>query len=167
MLLSTPRPRIALLPALLLVLATGCGGGSSPTSPATGQSFEMTTAQVVVDGQVLNGATVPMHQGGATRFEARLEADGLPARGGTVYCRYDRPGGGMGGMHRQGVFTMYDDGTHGDHTPGDGLYCLEDDRGEYGCHGDSAGPGEYRYEFWGEHPAHGQTAHHQVTVTVR
>jgi len=161
--MKTPDARF-LLP-LALFLAVGCnGGGSSPTSPA-GQSFAMTSAAVVVDGQTVNGMTMPaVHGGGPTRFEARLELDGRPATGGVVYCDYDRPGMGM---HRQGRFTMYDDGTHGDHTPGDGLYCLQDDLREYGCHGDGAGPGDYHYEFWGEHPAHGATAHRQVTVVVR
>jgi len=143
-----------------------CGGGhSSPTSPAATR-FEMTSEQVVLDGQVLNEQTVPMYHGsGSTRFEARLALDGAPAAGGVVYCQYDRPGGM--GMHGTGVFTMYDDGTHGDRTAGDGLYCFEDDRDEYGCHGPGAGSGEYHYEFWGQHPAWGTTEHHRVTVTVR
>jgi hypothetical protein len=148
------------------LLLAACGGGrSSPTSPAAAR-FMMTSEQVVLDGQVLNDRTVTMYQGaGSTRFEARLALDGAPATGGTVYCRYDRPG--AMGMHGQGTFTMYDDGTHGDQTPGDGLYCLQDDRDEYGCHGPGAGPGDYHYEFWGEHPGWGTTEHHRVTVTVR
>lgn len=147
-------------------LLSGCdGSASSPAAPSRA-TFEMTAAQVVVDGQVVNGTEVPARdEGPPTRFEARLEADHRPVTGGVVYCQYERPDGH--GMHRQGVFTMYDDGTHGDHTPGDGLYCLSDDRSQYGCHGDGAGPGTYHYEFWGRHPSWGETAHHRVTVTVR
>jgi len=161
----TIRGSLALLP--LLIGFAGCSdGGSTSTSPATPR-FEVASAAVVVDGQVVNGQSIPMHHDGTpTRFEARLHIDGQPVAGGTVYCQYDRPGG-MGGMHGQGTFTMYDDGSHGDPTPGDGLYCYQDDRDQYGCHGEGAASGEYHYEFWGRHHAYGETAHQRVTVTVR
>ena len=150
--------------ACVLALAA-CGGASGTTSPGASR-LEMTSAQIVLAGQVLNGQTTTMYQGAdPTRFEARLERAALPATGGTVYCRYDRPG--SMGMHGQGTFMLYDDGTHGDRMPGDGLYCFEDDLGQYGCHGPGAGIGEYRYDFWGEHPEWGSTEHHGVTVTVR
>lgn len=155
------------LPALLLPLFAGCccSGGSTPTPPAVPQ-LELVSAEVVVGGQVLNGPTIPMHHAsGPTRFEARLHVDGRPATGGVVYCQYERPGGM--GRHGHGTFAMCDDGTHGDGVSNDGLYCLEDDREEYGCHGDGAGPGEYQYEFWGHHAAFGDTTHRRVTVTVR
>ncbi len=157
-----------LAPCALLLVAAGCGGGdgSTPTSPAA-PLFALASVEVVVDGQVVNGMTVDMHQGGgATRFEARLHVDGQPASGGVAYCRYDLPGGGRM-MQRQGVFSMFDDGTHGDRIPGDGVYCYQDDRAEYGCHGEAAGAGEYHYEFWGQHQAYGETMHRQVTVIVR
>ncbi|GMU66840.1 MAG: hypothetical protein AMXMBFR36_31140 [Acidobacteriota bacterium] len=154
----------AFLAAVALVAACD-GSGSAPTSPAR-STFDLTSAEILVDGQVVNGAVLPAHHDGApTRFEARLESGGRPVEGGVVYCQYQRPG--SHGMHHQGVFALHDDGTHGDRTPGDGLYCLDDDRGQYGCHGDGAGPGTYHYEFWGRHPSWGETEHHRVTVTVR
>jgi hypothetical protein len=76
-------------------------------------------------------------------------------------------GQGMGSGHHQGRFQLYDDGTHGDHVPGDGLYCFEDFAAEYGCHGPKAQPGEYHYEFWGEHQQDGHHSNrHRVTVTL-
>jgi hypothetical protein len=158
-----------LAPLALLLVQAGCGGGgSTPTAPAA-PAFQMSSAAVVVDGVTVNGATVsPHHGGGPTRFEARLQIGGQAATGGAVYCRYELPNGG-GMMQHQGLFTMYDDGTHGDAAPGDGLYCYQDqaEREQYGCHDNAAGPGEYQYEFWGQHHAYGETEHHRVTVTVR
>jgi len=133
--------RHLVLPALFVpLLAVGCSGdgGSTPTAPAAPQ-LELASAEVVVDGRA--------------------------AIGGVVYCQYERPGGM--GMHGRGTFALYDDGTHGDGVPNDGLYCFEDDRAEYGCHGDGAGPGDYHYEFWGRHAAFGESAHRRVTITVR
>lgn len=164
-----PRPTRSRALQLLAVagvgLALACdGSSSSPTAP-TRVTFVMTSAEVQIDGQVVNGTVLPAHHDGSpTRFEAHLEADGRPVTGGVVYCQYERPGAGM---HHQGVFALHDDGTHGDRIPGDGLYCLRDDREQYGCHGGGAGPGTYHYEFWGRHPAWGETDHHRVTVTVR
>jgi hypothetical protein len=57
--------------------------------------------------------------------------------------------GHMGGYMHQGEFYCYDDGTHGDPVPGDGIYCFVDEMQQYGCHSADARPGEYRYEFCG------------------
>ena len=55
----------------------------------------------------------------------------------------------MGGGY-QGTTLCYDDGTHGDDIPGDGLYHFMDPQNQIGCHGYDAPRGEYQYHFWCE-----------------
>jgi hypothetical protein len=121
-------------------------------------------ASVIVDGQTVNGMTLPtgteVH---GTRFRRRRDAIGARS-GAQVWLRYERPGT-MGMMGKSGVVMLYDDGTHGDHAPGDGLYCLYDERDADGCHGSGAPMGDYHYEFWGSH-SQGESNHMRVTVTV-
>lgn len=152
---------VTLLAAVLLVGGLGCGGdGSSPTQPDAA-TLTLTTAAVTVDGTLYNGGTY--HHGGghgdSTRFEARLMLSGAPAPGARVWVAYGQ--GMMGGR-----FALYDDGTHGDHEPGDGLYCLEDFDGEYGFHHAGAHHGTYHYDFWGELHGMAESNHRGVTVQV-
>lgn len=149
------------------VLVAGCSG--DPTGPAMPEMM-LTQPQVMVDGQVMNGQTVSVGHGagGSTLFQAHLQdMHGRPVVGGVVKVRYERPGGmGMMMGARNGEFRLYDDGTHGDPVPGDGIYCFEDWEAMYGCHEWGLGTGPYHYEFWGEdHEGH-QSNHHRVTVTL-
>lgn len=163
----------AILPVLLAaLLATtlaacgGDGGGSSPTAPEN-RTLALTSASVLVDGAPVspNGTFHHNHGGtaGATRFEARLAQEGHPAPGYRVQVRFERPGGMM---HRSGSFFLYDDGTHGDHVPGDGLYCLEDPDGIYGFHHMGARHGGYQYDFCGLYGDGAETNHRLFHVTV-
>lgn len=152
--------------ALVALLATaGCGGSDGPTAPRRSE-VAVTNASVMVNGQIVNGQTLPrVHgQGGTTRFEASLMLGGRPAPGQVVRVRFDRPGPGM--MNTTGTFSLYDDGTHGDRMPGDGIYCYEDTAGQYGCHSEDAQPGQYHYDFSGMHESMHESNHMQVTVTV-
>lgn len=157
---------IALTVGLVAVVACG-GGGSDPASPSA-SPLVLASASVRVDGTpVGNGQTFHHGQGPAgasTLFEARLERDGVPVTGETVFCDYDGPG--MGGMHHQGRFGLYDDGTHGDPVAGDGLYCLQDFGGEYGFHHRGAAHGRYHYDFYGQGRQGGQTNHRVIEITV-
>jgi hypothetical protein len=101
----------------------------------------------------------------STRFQATLWRDGARAPGQIVHMRYTKPGT-MGMMGSTGVITLYDDGTHGDLHPGDGIYCFEDFRNQYSCHGTDAPMGNYHYEFWGEDHMGHQSNHMSVEVTV-
>ena len=152
---------------LIVVLAVGCSGDgdSGPTAPEN-QEIVLSTASISVNGSVVNGQTLPQGhgEGGSTRFEAEMMSNGLPSTGATVWMQYDRPMG-MGMMRHTGRVELYDDGTHGDRVAGDGLYCLEDFEGEYGCHSKRAEMGEYHYEFYGEHDDGHESNH--MTVTVR
>jgi hypothetical protein len=151
----------------VVLLSSGCNGSSvTPTEPATAE-LSITSAQVLVGSSVVNGQTLPQGhgEGESTRFEAQLMANGARATGATVWMQFDRPRG-MGMAHHVGRIPLYDDGTHGDRVAGDGLYCYQDDVGEYGCHGGDAEPGEYHYEFFGEHPDGHETNHMLVTVAI-
>lgn len=156
-----------------LAACGGGGGGSSPTDPAN-PALSLTAASVVAGSQAFQGGTQSTyHQGtnapanGTTRFEATLVRDGVPATGHDVEVTFDMPmGGGMmaGGGH--GTFHLYDDGTHGDQTPGDGIYCYADDDGSYGFHHQGAHHGDYHYDFFGIRPDGGQTNHLMINIDV-
>lgn len=152
----------------LLILVAACSDSSSQSPTAPGPSpLVLQSASVSIDGQNVTNGTWN-HQGHAaasTRFEARLHQDGMPVTGQWVYVDFDRPQG-MGMMQHNGRFQLYDDGTHGDHVPGDGLYCLEDFDMHYGFHHGDAPHGEYHYEYFGEdHQGH-HSNHFAVTVQV-
>lgn len=157
------------LPILLVaVVAVGCSG--DPTGPDMSQMM-LTQPLIMVAGQVMNGQTMPVGHGdgASTLFQAHLQdGDGHPVTGGVVKIRYERPPGmGMMMGAANGEFRLYDDGTHGDPTAGDGIYCFEDWQGMYGCHANGLQPGEYCYEFWGEDHYGHQSNHQDVTVTLR
>ena len=153
---------------ILLAACSGSGDSGTPTSPAA-SPLVVSNAAVFVGTQDVSGTTMPVghNMGGTTRFEARMTMP-MPSGAPTdMWVHYDRPGT-MGMMGESGTVRMYDDGTHGDHTPGDGLYCLDDDRTgsqEIGCHGADAPMGTYHYEFYATEASH-ESNHVRVTVTV-
>ncbi|MGD8329622.1 MAG: hypothetical protein PVJ49_09295 [Acidobacteriota bacterium] len=168
----SPRS-LSLIPVALLAgaLLAGC---STPTSPQTQDpmqsSLRLSSAQILISGEVVNGQTMETGhmQGGSTLFQATLTmGNGGPALGDTVQVQYQTPGGGPGGMmHQQGLMTLYDDGTHGDPSAGDGVYCYADEQGQYGFHMPWAPAGEYHYEFFGfDHDDH-HSNHMTVSVTM-
>jgi hypothetical protein len=162
--------RSPLAPTLVvLALAASCNGDgiSSPTAPRTALVV-LESATVSVGGQVVNGMTLPRGhgQGASTRFEAKIvDAQGRPMTGQTVSVRYQRPQG-TGMMSSTGTMMLYDDGTHGDRVPGDGIYCYEDWAGDYGCHTASSPMGQYHYEFWGQDHGGQHSDHLTITVTI-
>lgn len=161
------RIRIGVIACSVSLLVACNSGSDSPTAPANVSAMALSAAAVIVEGQTVNGLTLhPGHGGtGGTRFEARVQMPMGPVAGAQVWMRFERPGGMGGMMGSSGVVMLHDDGTHGDGQPGDGLYCLFDERDDYGCHGASAPMGDYRYEFWGSH-SYGETNHMMVVVTV-
>ena len=155
------------LPLGILLALAGCAGDDGPTAPQRSGEVKLTSAVVSVDGKVLNGGIYSHEQGygQSTHFEAMLAwPDGRPMTGGRAFAEY-RHGDGMMSM-MNGRFPMYDDGTHGDHVAGDGVYCYDDGDGQYGFHHQGAHHGDYRYDFWGEHDAGGMSNHMQVMVRV-
>ena len=168
------RPSILVLAAVaLLVLTLGaCSSGSDSSSPTDPPNSEltMTSADILVSGQSVAGGTFSQGhgEGSSTRFKAELMLNGQPAPGQMAWLEFDRPMGmGNDMMRHTDRVQMYDDGTHGDRVAGDGIYCLEDFAGDYGCHRADAEPGEYHYEFYGVHATDGhETNHMQVKVTI-
>ena len=159
----------AWLVTVSLVACSSSRDDGNPTSPVD-PDLMMTSADILVSGQsVAGGAFSQGHgEGSSTRFEAELMSNGRPAPGQRVWLEFDRPMmGGNGMMRHTDRVQLYDDGTHGDRVPGDGIYCLEDFAGDYGCHRTDAEPGEYHYEFYGVHATDGHESNHlQVTVTI-
>lgn len=140
--------------AILVLTAVGCSD-DNPTGPADSNAGDLalSAANVSVNGQPLDGQDIQQGSlAGPVRYEARLvDHHGNPVIGGQVQVRYGMSGmmGHMGDYRHLGEFYCFDDGTHGDSIPGDGIYCFVDGGQEYGCHRVGASPGEYHYEFCG------------------
>jgi hypothetical protein len=156
------------LAAILLAACSGSGDSATPTSPSS-SALVVSNAAVYVGTQDVSGTTMPVghDMDGTTRFEAHLAMPMLAGDPTRMWLHYDRPGS-MGMMGQSGTVRMYDDGTHGDRTPGDGLYCLADDETgtqEIGCHGAGAPMGTYHYDFYAT-AASRESNHVRVTVSV-
>jgi len=140
---------VALALPLLLLAVSGCEkDGPMATANA---DVTLSQAKITVADQSLDGQT--MHQGeqvGTVHYEAHLiDCHGQPAPGYQVRVRVKLPGMMNTMHHMTEEFLCYDDGTHGDPIPGDGVYCYDDTSEEYGCHRTDAQPGDYRYDFCG------------------
>ena len=85
------------------------------------------------------------------------------AVGNQANMRYQRP---MGMMNQSGTMRLYDDGTHGDRTPNDGVYCYEDSDGSFGFHMMDAAMGQYHYEFWGMDSGGHDSNHMSMAITL-
>jgi hypothetical protein len=117
---------------------------------------------MAVQGVVTRGTDEP------ALFRVRVRAPAGLSTVRRVVMQYTQPGpnhhGGlmMGGFN--GSVPCYDDGTHGDDMPGDGVYHYMDPENQIGCHGAGAPPGEYHYSFWCE-DFQGQRSN-TATVTI-
>ena len=161
-----PLP-LSILALALLAVACSDSNNSSPTAPNQ-PVMVLQSASVSVNGQDVTNGTWNHggHNATSTRFEATLMRDGMPAVGDMVYVDFEHPQGMNGMMHGNGRFQLYDDGTHGDHVAGDGIYCLEDSGMGYGFHHDDSPHGEYHYEYFGQNHQGHESNHMRVTVNV-
>jgi hypothetical protein len=126
-------------------------------------------AAVLVRGVPVQGR-VTQGTGDRALFQVRVTAPGGLSTVGRVVMEYSQPGpnhhgGPMMGAYR-GTTLCYDDGTHGDDMPGDGIYHYMDPDDQIGCHGLNAPMGEYHYSFWAEH-RNGQPSNTASVVIVR
>lgn len=141
----------------------------SPTSgsPQGQGSLSVNNAAVLVGGDPVQG-TVSLGTGERALFQVQVTAPQGLSSVEHVVMQYTQPGpnhhGGpmMGGYN--GLVLCYDDGTHGDYMPGDGIYHYMDPDDQIGCHGLSSPAGEYHYSFWAE-GANGQRSN-TATVTI-
>lgn len=154
----------ALVVASLVLAAIGCSDDDARPADPVAADLTLTQARVSIDGRSLDGqAVLQGDKAASVQYEARLtDHQGNPLAGGQVLVRYGMQGM-MGHDMHLGEFPCYDDGTHGDPMPGDGIYCFVDDGQEYGCHRADARPGEYHYEFCG----FDQQGHESNRMTVR
>ncbi len=144
----------------------GCGEDKKTTAP-TASTLTLSKADVLVDGESVNGKILPRDHGMkvSTRFEAVLTVPDGVIESGAVWIHYERPGR-MSMMHDTGTFMLHDDGTHGDLIPNDGEYCYEDSVGTYGCHGMENPEGEYQYNCYGVDEDGHETNHINLRVTL-
>lgn len=111
---------------------------------------------ISMSGTDVTNSTMHAGMAGTTLYKAypsRIES------GMTVWVQFRSPSMGMmtSGM---GAMRMYDDGTHGDHMPGDGEYCYEDEDDMPGMHMMDAPHGHYEFDFYCEN-THGDHGNHQ------
>ena len=127
--------RLAVIPMTLILLA-GCGE-TDLTSSLESLPPETSEARVLINDEAASGqisvpSGIAITQGhGRSQSRMKLTARFQQAAGGAPiqegYCDYSHQRqqtmGGM--MQHRGQFRLWDDGTHGDQTPGDGIYCNE------------------------------------------
>ena len=138
----------------LLSLMSCSDGSSSPTAPsAISPAPEVRNPQVLVGGVPVR-AHVEEGTGQPALFRVRVHAPSGLNTVQQVLLQYSQPGPNHHGGPMMGGFTgtvvCYDDGTHGDDIPGDGVYHFMGPDANIGCHGLDAPPGEYHYSFWCE-----------------
>ena len=159
---------VATLAMSVLLMATWGCSDESPTN-LDAADVTLSAAEISANGQSLDGQTI--QQGdyiGPVRYEAHLvDHRGSPVLGGRVQVQFGMSGM-MGPMHGYtGSFYCYDDGTHGDPVPGDGIYCFVDNAQQYGCHRAGAQPGEYHYDFHGFGPQGHESNHMNLSVMLQ
>jgi len=142
--------------ALLPMFLAACSDSSSlPTtpSPPTSSGPVVTNPQVLVGGVPVQGI-VSRGTDQPGLFRIHVQAPGGLATIRRVVLQYSQPGPNHhgGSMMRgfSGTVLCYDDGTHGDDIPGDGIYHYMDPENQIGCHGLNAPRGNYEYAFWCE-----------------
>jgi hypothetical protein len=160
------------LAAVLLAVffITACSDDSSmmSSSPVPGPP-SISNASVMVNGRSIQGR-VAQGNGEIALFQVRVHAPGGLSTVRQVVMQYTQPGpnhhGGpmMGGF--RGTVFCYDDGTHGDDVPGDGIYHFMDPQNQIGCHGLNAPRGNYEYRFWCE-DVYSQRSNTETVTVVR
>jgi hypothetical protein len=141
--------------SVALALAVSCSDSSSSPTASTGrpQAPTVTDPEVLVGGVPMSGlAAVSGDE--SSLFRIRPHAPGGLSSIRQVTLHYQQPGPNHhgGGMMTSfsGTVLCYDDGTHGDEVPGDGIYSFMDPDDDIGCGRFHAPSGEYQYQFWCE-----------------
>ena len=157
---------LGLAPAVNLVL-TSCSKGTGDSQGALQQpDVRLAGADLLVDGRSVNNAVIQPGSGTSTLFTATLVDPADTSRMRTVEMDYPVHSH-MGMMEDRSTLKMYDDGTHGDPTPADGVYCYLDVDGHIGPHDDDCPRGQYLYRFHGTDLHGHDTNWVECGVTVR
>lgn len=165
------RKRMPWSLAILVAYLAACSDSHSmpTTSSPTSGGPEVTNPQVLVGGMPVQGF-VSLGTDETGLFRIHVRAPGGLTSIQRVVLQYSQPGpnhhGGsmMGGF--SGTVLCYDDGTHGDDVPGDGIYHYMDPENQIGCHGRNAPAGNYQYAFWCE-DVFGQRSNTATLTIVR
>ncbi|MFQ5789053.1 MAG: choice-of-anchor X domain-containing protein [Acidobacteriota bacterium] len=152
----------------MYTLAACSGAPTTPSTPLPSSPPTVGDALVLVGGLPVQ-ATVAQGTDEPALFRVRVQAPGGLSTIRRVVLEYTQPGQNhgapmMGGF--SGSVLCYDDGTHGDDVPGDGIYHYMDGEDQIGCHGIEAPRGEYHYSFWCE-DVYGQRSNTASVTVVR
>ena len=149
-----------------LTLATGCE--TEATGPEEEGTAEVVSAVVSINGRTLAETDPPRH-GDLMRIEAQVSSANPSLIHQTV-VDHTGPGAKMGRVTHAHALMLYDDGTHGDHRPGDGIYCHEGDfAGMLNTMGQlmSRMAGMHTFAISVQHMDGSHSAPYEVTLKVR
>ena len=165
--MSPSRITLFALALGILALLSGCSGdGGGRANDVLQSDVRLAGADVLIDGTSVDSATVAPGSGSSTLFTATLADPGDTSRIRNVQMEY--PVHSSTGMMGHGsTVSMYDDGSHGDPVPGDGVYCYLDADGHIGPHDDDCPRGDYVYRFHGTDMLGHETNWIECRVTVR
>jgi len=103
---------------ITIVVLNGCKKGVVDSPLAL-------TAAIIINGSdMTNGTMSNPNQGDLMTLKAEFSD---PQGNHTIRMAAASYTHGHGMMNHMGEITLWDDGTHGDHVPGDGWYTMEDD----------------------------------------
>jgi hypothetical protein len=160
---------LGVLPVLVL-LASGCSDsghmltGTSGSPPGT-SVVKLVSPDIKIDGQSVNGATIPPGSGPSSLFTVSLANPQDQSSVARVQMDYTQHSP-MGMMGETMTVDCYDDGTHGDMVPGDGTYSYMDVDGHVGPQYNDCVAGQYVYMFHGTDTMGQHTNAVECSVTV-
>lgn len=153
--------------ALGALTLAACDDGTDPVagSQTLGHLTTSIASVRVTAGNTTMGDAALQGEQGPTMFQVQLEDRDAMTLSNVESCQihYDLPAR-MPGMRRRGVADCYDNGSHGDDVPHDGVYHYRDDDDSVGCGRSWMPTGEYLYDFVC-HFTNGSTSERSVAVT--
>lgn len=133
--------------ALIALTVTACSSTEPAGEPPTATTG-IEAAEVFVGGSPASGGAISGEQG-PSLFQVQLrDRDPLHLES-VERCavHYDLPGDGLLPLRRLGEQPVFDDGSHGDDVPGDGVFHWLDEEDTIGGGRIDAPAGDYQYRF--------------------
>jgi hypothetical protein len=147
-----------------VLLVSGCTDETGPgTSP-----IEILSASLLVNGEPVADGVRPTH-GDMMHIQAQVTPGSLAMVQRVMVDHTSPPMVRGRSMHHEGVMMLYDDGTHGDHRPGDGLYCHEGDMIEmmrFMGQGMGMMQGEHKLEIYVEDGDGNHSEHYTLPMKI-